>query len=409
VQRQGARSDTVDTGRAWLIAVAALVANAAGWGTMNSFGAFLPAMTDEFQRGLGATALIYALPSFILFMLGLVAGPLADQVGPRAMLVASAVFLGGGLLLTSHAANLGLAIVAYGVGIGVGMACFLVPLAACIGGWFVRRRALAQGLAAAGSGLGTLVTVPVARWLIDTHGWRVAYRVLAVVCVVSLALATAVTTRPPNQVAAGRPSLRRIRAAASTGPFLTVYLGGLFITGALYVPFVFLVRFATDHGVASRDAALLLSVLGGSNVVSRLVTTGFAGRLGAVRLYLGCFALLPLSLGLWMVAGGSYPLLALFAALLGISHGGYVALGPEVTAEWFGVANLGPVLGALWTAPGMAGLLSPVVAGLAIDAAGYTATIAGAIVLATLGVLVQRPLWSGTRAVGERPQVVSAP
>ena len=43
----------LDSTRAWAIAAAGLLANAACWGTLNSFGAFLGSMTDEFHTGLG--------------------------------------------------------------------------------------------------------------------------------------------------------------------------------------------------------------------------------------------------------------------------------------------------------------------------------------------------------------------
>ena len=349
-------------------------------------------MTDEFHTGLGATALVYALPSFVLFTVGIFTGPLADHYGPRRMVLAGAAFMATGLCVTSRASNLATAVIAYGLGVGLGMACFLVPMTACIGGWFLRRRALAQGLSAAGSGLGSLVVVPIARWLIDTRGWRQAYVVLAVICATALVVAAAVAARPPNHRSAGRPSLRRIRAAAAGGPFLQAYLGGFLMTASLFVPFVFLVRYATDHGIARRDAVVLLSVLGASNIISRLATTAVAGRFGALRVYTACFAALPFGLALWFFAGSSYGMLALFAAVLGISHGGYVALSPEVSAELFGVANLGTMLGALWTASGVAGLLSPVLAGSLIDAAGYRPAIAAAFAVALLGALSQRGL-----------------
>lgn len=406
----------VDPGRAWLIAVAGLIANAACWGTINSFGAFLDSMSDEFGAGLGATALIYALPSFVLFVLGMVTGPLADQYGPRPMMLGGVALIASGLFVTSTASNLAVAVIAYGLGVGLGMACFLVPMAACIGGWFVRRRALAQGLSASGAGLGTFLIVPLARWLIDEFGWRHAYQVLALLCAGALVLAAAVAARPPQRVPVGRPSLRRAREAAAAGPFAPVYIGALLMTASLFVPFVFLVRYATDHGIDAGAAALLLSVLGASNVASRLVLTSLAGRVGAVRLYLMCFALLPVGLGLWLAAGDSYAILAVFAAVLGVSHGGYVALSPEVAAELFGVANLGTVLGALWTAAGVGGLLSPVLAGSLIDAAGYTVTIVAALGFASLAVLAQRSLWTDAKPAGrpalltaEPPAPVSAP
>jgi len=381
-----------------MVAVAGLVANAACWGTLNSFGTFLDSMTEEFDASLGATALIYALPTFVLFMLGVVTGALADTYGPRRLVATGAVLAGVGLLATAHASSLPLAIATYGLGLGLGMACFLVPMTACIGGWFVRRRAVAQGLSAAGAGLGTLAVVPTARWLIDAYGWRRAYEVLALMVFLALALGASVARRPPGVggARAPRPSLARMRAATRMGPFAAVYLGGLLMTAALYIPLVFFVRYATSHGVTARDAAFLLSILGASNIVSRLVATSLAGRFRPSRVYLACFALLPAGMGVWLVSGSSYAMLTVSAAVIGVSHGGYVALSPEITAELFGVAEMGAVLGALWTGPGIAGLLSPVLAGVAIDHAGYTATICGAAVLALAAVAVQLPLLHAT-------------
>lgn len=399
----------LDSARSWLIAVAGLVANAACWGTMNSFGAFLDSMTEEFDASLGATALIYALPSFVLFMLGVVTGALADTYGPRRLVAVGAALTGAGLFATAHASSLPMAIACYGVGLGLGMACFLVPMTACIGGWFQRRRAVAQGLSAAGAGLGTLLVVPIARWLIDTYGWRRAYEVLALICVVALLLGAAAASRPPRPASFARPSLASMRAATGAGPFRAVYVGGFFMTAALVVPFVFLVRYATSHGIAKRDAAFLLSILGASNIVCRLLATSLAGRFGPTRVYLCCFAVLPLGMCVWLGAGSSYVMLAVFAVVLGVSHGGYVALSPEVTAEQFGVANMGAVLGALWTAPGVAGLLSPVLAGVVIDHVGYGAAIVGAIALAVAALVAQRRLWGAQPTVPAAQPVAVSP
>jgi MFS family permease len=400
----------VDSARAWSIAGAGLLANAACWGTIFSFGAFLDSMKDEFHASLGATALIFALPTFISFTLGIVTGPIADHYGPRRIVALGAVLIGIGLFATSRAPNLPVAVAAYGAGVGLGVACYLVPVTACVGGWFVRRRAVALGLTASGIGFGTLLLVPIAEWMIDDFGWRTAYVVLAVVCSASLLVTALIAAPPPQAVSAGRPSVSRLRMAAAQGPFAQLYFGGLLLSASLYVPFVYLVRYATNHGIAKSSAALLLSVLGASNIFSRLVTTGLAGRLGAVRMFLACFCLLPLGLLLWLGVGGSYGGLALFAVVLGISHGGYVALSPEVAAQLFGVANLGSVLGALWTAPGIGGLLSPVLAGVLIDARGYRVTITVALCTSVLAVLVQRRLWSAatSRRVDERSPVARA-
>ena len=99
-------------------------------------------------------------------------------------------------------------------------------------------------------------------------------------------------------------------------------MGGLLLSSSLFVPFVFLVRYATDQGISDRSAALLLSFLGASNIVSRLVTTGLASRVGAVRMFMLCFGLLPVGFVVWLASGDTYVGLVLFAVVLGVSHGG---------------------------------------------------------------------------------------
>ena len=90
-------------------------------------------------------------------------------------------------------------------------------------------------------------------------------------------------------------------------------------------------------------------------------------RWGPLRLYQATLVVQPVAYVVWMVAGGSYVLLALFAALLGVSYGGYVALGPTVAAHLFGVVGLGSLLGTLFFGSAIGGLVGPPLAGFLAD------------------------------------------
>ena len=67
--------------------------------------------------------------------------------------------------------------------------------------------------------------------------------------------------------------------------------------------------------------------------------------------------------------------------MLGVGYGGFVALAPAVVAARFGIANLGAVLGALYTGPGIGSAIGPPLAGAIVDAEGYGPAIAGAFVV----------------------------
>ena len=70
----------------------------------------------------------------------------------------------------------------------------------------------------------------------------------------------------------------------------------------------------------------------------------------------------------------------MFSIVLGVSYGGIIAISPAVVAHLFGTRGMGGVLGALYTANGLGGLVGPPALGLLIDSSGYMVAqlIAGA-------------------------------
>lgn len=357
-----------DSRRAWTVAVGAALANAVGFGTVYSFGAFFDAMAEQFGAGRGATALVFSLTLLLFFGFGAVSGALADRFGPRTMLVVGGVLFCGGLLATSRADSLAMGYVTYGVGVGLGGGCWITPMLATVGAWFDRYRPHALGLTAAGSGLGTLVLSPSTARLIDAYGWRRADVILAGVGAVALSIAWLLVRRPPVPPPA-RPGAH-LRAVSRTRPFRLLFVSSMFMSAALYVPFTFLVSFAKEDGVAAPRAALLVGLIGASSIVGRLGLTGLSSRLGPIRLYQGCLGVQVLAYGVWLAGGGRYPVLVAFAVVLGVAYGGFVALGPEVMIRLFGASGLGAILGLVYFGSGIGGFIGPVAGGALADATG---------------------------------------
>jgi len=360
--------DQVDSARGWLVVAGVAIATGCMFGVVYSFGAFFGAMADDFEAGKGSTAFIFSLTIFFLFVLGAVTGRLADRFGPRPLLVAAGVFISGGLWATSTVNRMEIGYLTYGVSVGVGVACGYVPSVTLVGGWFERQRATALGIASAGIGLGTVVGAPLARTLIDAHGWRNTYRILAVVVAVGIAIATLLAKRAP--LAAGAAAGPGMRAITAGRTFRLMYASGTLMGIALFVPFVFLIRYAEERGIAKSSASTLVSVLGLGSMSGRLVLGAIGGRLGILRLYHVCILTMFLSFGVWLLAGSSFVMLVIFALLLGISYGGYVGLSPAVAAQLFGMAGLGATVGLLYTGSGVGALGGPPAAGWVIDATG---------------------------------------
>jgi predicted MFS family arabinose efflux permease len=233
-------------------------------------------------------------------------------------------------------------------------------------GWFDRHRGIAQGVVATGSGIGTLILVPVVGRIIDQQGWRQAFVILAILAAVTFFLGGIFVKRPPIEPPpAGSDHLREVLA---TPAFRRLGICAVLQQGSMLAAFAFIVPFATDRGVSSGTAALLVGLVGGSSIVGRLFLTGFANRLGPVRMLQLSFLVQPLAFVIWWLADGRVGGLVVFVLVLGVAYGGFVALLPLVTAHLFGVRGLGSVMGWVFLTGAVGSLILPAAVGFVADA-----------------------------------------
>lgn len=360
------------------------------FGVAYSFGGFFGPMADEFGSERGATAFFFALTTFLYFSLGLITGPIADRIGPRPVMLFGGTCMALGLLATSRVSNLQTGYLTYGLGVGLGVACGYVPVVAAVGGWFEAKRTTALGISVAGIGVGTLVNAPFVEWLIDRYGWRDTYVILAVGSAVLIFIAAMAAQRPPSMTATTEsPPLKKL--IGGSGSFWVLYASMAILSFPLFLPFVFMGDYLEDVG-STRSAGLLLGLIGLASVTGRLGLGALAARFPSIRLYQFSILTCSLSYFLWLIADGNYAIMAAFAIIMGVSYGGFIALAPAVTAEIFGPLGLGAVLGALYTAAGLGGLIGPPTMGFLIDQFGYTASILVAISIGFLAFLLLLPL-----------------
>ncbi len=363
----------LDGGRAWLDMALAALSMFTVFATAYSFGTFVRPMAAEFNAGRGATALVFAITAFTYFGLGAITGPLVHRVGPRRMILFGGTVQVLGILITTRVNALWQAYLSYGIGVGVGVACGYVPMVAVVGGWFVKRRSTAIGIAVSGIGMSSLFGAPIAARLIKAHGWRDAYLVFAIATAVLLGI-VAIFTRTPSSFGVA-PSMK-LSSAIRTPTFLLSYGAMLLSSITLFNVFVNLVPYAEEHDIKKVRAATLLSVLGGASIVGRNALAFFANRFGTLLTYGVSVFAMGATQALWLFAESSYGVLALFAAVFGVAYGGLIALGPILLAELFGPEQLGGLAGVNYTAAGVGALLGPTVGAWLVDQTGsYTLSI----------------------------------
>ncbi len=348
------------------------------FGITNSFSPFFGSVQETFTAQRGAIALFFSIAAPLYFLLGLVSGPLADSLGPRRVALIG-VLLGG--VFAAQATVLWQIYLGFGVGVGSGVGFSYVPAIAAVQRWYLRGRGTASGLAVAGIGLGTLcmplIAVPLISWL----GWRGAWSVFAVLMIVGGGGAALLLDRGPERYGwlpdggVADPSAAHEKAVVTgwsvkdvlrSRPFLLLYVGLVFASVGAFVPFVHLVPYAEDHGISHTSAAAIFSMLGVGSIAGRLAVGSLADRIGRGRSLALVFFGLAAMLLWWLVADGVWQLTA-FALIFGSCQGGFVALYPSLTVDYFGGRNASGIIGILYTAGAIGTLVGPKLAGDGFD------------------------------------------
>jgi MFS family permease len=384
----------------WFVVAAAFAVTFIGFGCAYTFSAFVESLQRQFGASRGSVSLVFSLAGFLYFGLGIVSGPLADRFGSRRLAVAGMIVTGLGLAAASAARSLWEVYAAYGLGVGLGVGTAYVPAIGAVQRWFVQRRGFASGLAVSGIGVGTLLMPPLASLLIASLGWRGAYLALGILAAVlggTMALLIENDprdrnlwpdgVRPPSALAEGCSVTEAIRSRR----FITLYVACLICSFGVFVPFVHLVPYARDHGVAPASAVLLLGAIGVGSTAGRFFLGGLADRIGRQFSLLLMFAGMAIALVIWAISTNVWSLAA-FAFVFGVFYGGWVAVLPTVVMDYFGGRNVSGIIGILYTSVACGTLIGPTAAGFAFDIshtytvpilASAAANIVAAIIVAT--------------------------
>ena len=277
-----------------------------------------------------ASAAVFSLNMLFFAVTAPLAGIALDRCGPRPVFGLGVLLMAAGLGLSSQATSLGHLLLSYGVVAGCGLGITgLGPVASVVAGWTTpAQRGRAIGIAFAGTGLGSLVFVPLANWLIAQFGWRGAYLALALVCLfLLLPLMVIGLRRPPaSQLRSSRGTQRpasQLRQLLREPVFWALLIVGLTALGP--------VRSLTVHQIAYMEAAgveraVAANVVGLAGLLTSLSFIGLgwaSDRLGrAAAFTIGCSGLLgALAMLRLMPAVASAPILALYALCFALGEG----------------------------------------------------------------------------------------
>ncbi|EIW81214.1 MFS general substrate transporter [Coniophora puteana RWD-64-598 SS2] len=320
---------------AWSFLAGAFMVETIVWGFSIAYGSFLSeylADTKYASQSWAATGLplVGPLSSGIMYCSGFFLYPTIARYpfARRPMMWAGTAIMFLSLFIASYTTKIVELIILQGCLYGIGGAIVYAPTISYLSEWFVTRRGMANGVIFAGTAAGGLLLPLIVPHLIASYGIQKALRILAIASTIALVPALPfIKGRLPESRVAG-PRARSSGYGWMRNETVWFVLAANTLQGfGYFVPTVWLPTFASDLGLSSANASLMLALLNGSSVVGRIGLGYLSDRTDPWILAMITLSLASVSsFVLWGVLSNSLAGLLAFGIAYGSIAGGWSSL-----------------------------------------------------------------------------------
>jgi len=369
-------------------------------GVLLTFPVVYVALLEDFGWGRGEAAGIYSVTTLVIGLTSPLAGFLLDRFGPRRLFVGGALVTAAGMAAASAGRSLSHLYLTYGILTGIGQSALTsTPNMVVVSKWFSHGVGRAVALADIGTGVGVILIVPAAQWLILRLGWRIALCALAGFLVLVLVPANwgqrvpeagrlAEPIAPAGASSCGPLTPERtLRSAVENSQFWWLVLARLSSGMAFQIMTVHLVAFIVGAGYGKMIAASTMGAVAMVSMLGRYLVGLASDRIGRARALALAYTATTLGiLSLMTLTGAGSMALLLFVVCYGLSQGSAGIVVAARAADLFQGKSFGRICGWISVANGIGEGLGAWLGGAVFDRTGsYHAAFSVAILALAVG------------------------
>lgn len=339
-------------------------------GAVYIWSVFKAPLMEQFGWAAAPTSFTFSITILVFAVTTIIAGKLQDKIGPRWVATAGGVLYALGLILASKTTSITYLYMTFGViggmGIGAGYVC---PLATCVK-WFPDKKGLITGLAVAGFGLGGMVFTPVANALKDAVGLMNSFAYLGIIYGICVILGAQVLQNPPAgyKPAGWNPPAPASGKAAGSSDFSTgqmikspqfyiIWLSFFFGSVAGLMIIANALPIAQAQGLSAALAASAVMTVALFNAAGRIMWGVISDKMGRTKTLMLIFLICGVTMLSLKILTGVMILIGV--SLVGFCFGGFLAVYPSLTADYYGTKSYGMNYGTVFLSYGVGAVAGP--------------------------------------------------
>jgi MFS family permease len=369
--------------RAWLVVLGSFCGMIAGFGYMNTIGIYQAYISTHQLSEYDESSIgwIFSVYVFLSFGCGISIGPVFDVHGPRLLILGGSISLLLSVFLMSICTQYWHFMLAFGLLGGVGTSLIFTPAVSAIGHWFMKKRANATGVAAAGGSVGGVIFPLALQKLFASLGWAWALRIQGFVFLLLLIVANLLirSRLPPKPGSSIMPDFKILRLPS----LALVTAGTYFMEWGLFTPIAYLTLYAVKSGAFSDSFAFqLVAIFNAGSSLGRWAPGYLADKFGRYNLMIITLTMcMVTSFALWLPASVLAAdsrrsasdnvivgLTIVYSIFMGFASGSNISLTPVCVGMLCDTGNYGRYYATCYTIVSIGTLTGTPIAGAIISA-----------------------------------------